>query len=133
MLGISGSAVLTVLMALTNSQVRHWKNGYTLFEHALAVTTNNSVAHNGLGVALDQEGMLDEAIAQYSMAVRIAPNYADAHNNHRVALAKNGKLEEAIAHFTKALQIQPNDPVTYANLEQAKDLLRQKQSGVVPK
>ena len=38
-------------------------------------------AHDNLGDALATQGKLDEAIAQYSEALRIKPDYAEAHNN----------------------------------------------------
>ena len=39
------------------------------------------MAHNNLGVALANEGRVDEAIREFSEALRIQPNFADARNN----------------------------------------------------
>jgi tetratricopeptide (TPR) repeat protein len=38
-------------------------------------------AHSNLGVALQQQRKLDEAIAAYRQAIGIKPNYAEAHSN----------------------------------------------------
>ena len=44
------------------------------------------MAHYNLGIALDEKGLIDEAIAEYREALRINPGYAEAHYNLGVAL-----------------------------------------------
>lgn len=55
-LSISAGILIPVLMAITWTQVSHWKNSITLFKHAVAVTDNKypsfSIVHNNLGIAL---------------------------------------------------------------------------------
>src|SRR5205823_775564 len=53
-------------------QVRNWKDTLTLWEHTVRVTTANPFARNNLGVALEKEGRVDEAVAQYFEAARIS-------------------------------------------------------------
>jgi protein O-mannosyl-transferase len=114
-----------VLLALaacgwtTRLQVRHWRDGVTLFEHALAVTENNAVAHATLGLALMDKGKLAEAVVQYEAALRISPEYSLAHNDLGVALARLGRLDQAIAHYQTALQINPKDAEAHFNLANA--------------
>jgi protein O-mannosyl-transferase len=47
-------AVLAILglAGMTRAQTRHWRDGVTLFRHALAVTGNNPLARQGLARAL---------------------------------------------------------------------------------
>ena len=97
-------------------QLRYWQDSTTLWTHALAVTTGNTIVHNNLGVVLADQGKLEEAIAHYSEALRIKADSADAHNNLGVALADQGKLEEAIAHYSEALRIQPDYADAHNNL-----------------
>ena len=106
-LSAAAGVLLLAFGTCTWLQLRHWRNGIVLFEHALDVTANNYEAHNNLGAALAREGRLNEAIAHCSEALRIRPSYADAHNNLGAALARQGRLEEAIAYFYKAIQINP--------------------------
>jgi len=47
-LGISAAAVLLALSATTLRQLSYWRDGASLFRHALAVTENNWVAHANL-------------------------------------------------------------------------------------
>ena len=71
------------------------------------------------GVVYDEEGMLDEAIVQYKIAITINPSHADAHNNLGVDYGKKGMFDEAIAEFNKVLEVNPNDDVAHSNLGMA--------------
>jgi tetratricopeptide (TPR) repeat protein len=59
---------------------------------------------------------LEEAIFQYSEALRVNPRFARAENNWGVALMKSGQWEEGAAHCRAALKIEPK------NLEAAYNL-----------
>ena len=63
--------------------------------------------------ALASLGKIEEAIVQYSEAIRLEPNNARTHNNLGVALADQGKLREAIAHYSEALRIAPSAGAHY--------------------
>ena len=99
--------LLSALFILSWLQVQHWRNSISLYEHALAVTQNNYVAHNNLGTALEEDGKLQEAMIHYSEAVKIKPNYAVAHNNLGEILVQQKKFEEALPYFEKALELHP--------------------------
>ncbi|MCL6582232.1 MAG: tetratricopeptide repeat protein [bacterium] len=115
-LSASASAVILYLMICTAHQVRYWKNSLTLFEHALAVTANNYLAHYNLGVALAAEGRYQEAAIHYAEAIRIKPDYACAHNNLGFVLSKQKKLTEAEAHYRQAIKIKPDWALAHYNL-----------------
>ena len=96
---------------LTWSQVQVWKNGVTLFAHAIAVTESNFVAHDNLGVELDRAGRPEEALAQYREAVRIRPgdrnseaNYSQANFAAGERLFAQGKLDQSLALFQEGLR-----------------------------
>lgn len=89
-------------------QVKHWQNSNTLFNHALSVTENNHVAHNNLGVALVENGHIDEAIEHFYQAIKIDPFYFDARVNLTILLAKRGKNEEASRIYEEGIQLQSN-------------------------
>jgi tetratricopeptide (TPR) repeat protein len=108
--------LLLALMMSSWTQLQHWKNNVTLFEHAINVTTNNYLAHDNLGNVLAQQGKIDEAINHYDSALRIKSNSANTHNNLAVALLGLGRIDEAIAHYRMALQYQSNSPEIHNNL-----------------
>ena len=106
---LASAAVLTLgaLMVCTFLQVGYWKNDITLFSHAAAVTKNNAVAHNDLGLVLAGQGKLKESVEHLSKALEINPRYADAHVNMANTLILMGRKDEVMEHYFKALDIRP--------------------------
>jgi len=115
-LSISTGLLLSLLMIVTNLQVKHWQNDITLFEHTLAATSNNFTIHYNLGLVLDRQGKTQEAIAHYAEALRIKPDFVRAHNNLGLVLVGQGKTQEAIAHYAEALRIKPDYAQAHNNL-----------------
>ena len=78
-------------------------------------------AHNDLGVALKDQGRLDEAIAEYRTALRLNPNLAPAHASLGAALSRQGKLDEAIAEYRRRSASSPicSRPTAHTNLGDA--------------
>ncbi|MGP8201393.1 MAG: tetratricopeptide repeat protein [Limisphaerales bacterium] len=110
------AAVLSVLMACAGKQTAYWKNNETLWNHTLACTTNNEMAHLNFANALYEERKVNEAIAQYRMTLQINPGNAKAHYNLGIALSQKGRTDEAISHFLTALQINPDIEDAHNNL-----------------
>ena len=107
-LAASAGFLITVFMVCTWLQAGYWRKSITLFEHALAVTENNWLAHNNLGFAISQQGKIDEAIAHYLEALRIKTDYLEARYNMGFALSRQGKIDDAIACYQEALRIKPD-------------------------
>ena len=42
-------------------QTKHWRNGITLFSHALETGVHSEVVYNNLGIALEGEKRFEEA------------------------------------------------------------------------
>jgi len=111
------SAIALVALACCSwVQVGYWKDTVTLFEHALAVTRGNYVAHNNIGQEMQAAGRLEEAIAHYSRAVQTDPDPGLAYNNLGAALAQSGKVTEAMKMFEEALKCDPDCAEAYVNL-----------------
>ena len=131
LLGISAALVISVLMVVTRSQVRHWRNDFTLYEHALNVTSENSLVHTNLGATLARQGKYDEAVSHYTEALRIKPDNANAHNNLGLALIHQGKYQEAVALFAETLRNNPHDPTVQCGLGIALARLGRYQEAIV--
>jgi len=101
-------ALLSVLMVLTWRQVQHWKNSTALFEHTIQVTANNHVAHEILGIVLEDQGKTEEALVQYTKALETQPQCAAANYRAGAVWASLGNSEEAIAHYSEAVKYDPN-------------------------
>ena len=115
-LPITAGLALLACAIIARGQARYWRNTMALWAHALEVTSENYVAHNGLGVALVDQGRNDEAIAHYSEALRFKPNFREAHNNLGNALVSLGRSAEAIPHFSKALLLKPDSAEVHNGL-----------------
>jgi Flp pilus assembly protein TadD len=107
---LSSAAFLaaSVCLVLTRRQISYWKDTETLLRHAVAITRDNSMAQNNLGVALTKQGQLGEAVTRLQEAIRVAPTYAEAYNNLGTALAMQGRLGDAITSFQESLRLKPN-------------------------
>jgi tetratricopeptide (TPR) repeat protein/succinate dehydrogenase hydrophobic anchor subunit len=117
-LAVCTGAALAACAVLTWNQAGYWRNNASLFEHALAVTRDNAVAHNNLGASLLDAGNLAAAEGHLVEAVRLKADYPDGLANLGACRAKQGRLEEAGELFQRALEVRPTAPVHYnlANL-----------------
>jgi tetratricopeptide (TPR) repeat protein len=100
----------------TRSYLVHWRDTLSLSEHILTKTPDAPQARNMLGLELQSQGKLDEAVNQYRRALQVKPNYVEAHNNLGIALQLQGKPDEAISHYRRALQIDPGYVEAHYNM-----------------
>jgi tetratricopeptide (TPR) repeat protein len=116
--GTAAAAALVIVGCLvtTAAQVRTWADSRTLFMHAIAVTSNNYVAHSGLGNLLLAEGEPDEAGYHLAQAARLYPIDPVLHNNLGAALAQCGYIAPAEAAFREALSLKPDYADAHENL-----------------
>ena len=101
-------ALVVVLGALTWQQAGIYRNLETLWRDTLAKNPDCWLAHNNLGLLLENQGRIEEAMEHYHKAIQINPNFSEALNNLGVALAAKGRFDEAIENYHKAIQINPN-------------------------
>ena len=121
----AGTIVIVAALGFTAfAQTSYWRNSETLWEHALAVTTNNDVAHNNLGYLSVDRGELDKAMSHFEAASKIRSGKLDPHYNLGTAfvemnlgdaLARKGQPDEAMAHFEQAIKLQPDYAEAYYN------------------
>ena len=111
---ILGACVVTM-----ETQLHYWQNSVTLFRHALAVTADNDISRNSLGVGLEREGRLAEAAEQYRIATALEPDRFEAHHNLADALDRLGHPQEALVEHRKAVQIAPHKAFLHNSLAMA--------------
>src|SRR5438067_9723993 len=125
---VVATATTTVLLALlcwtAFVQTSYWRNSDTPWNHALAVTSDNDVAHNNLGYLFSDRGDLDKAISHFESAARIRSGKTNPHYdvasafvqvNLADALARKGRSDEAMVHYEEALRLQPYYADAYYN------------------
>ena len=117
LLSLFAGVLLLLLTALTWTQLHHWQNTFTLFQHTLRATKDNYAAHFILARAFGEHGRLDKAFEHYNRAVEIHPAFvAMMHNRVGYYLAEEGQIEDAISQFKGALEIRPDYPSALNNL-----------------
>jgi len=96
-----------------------------LWNHTLAITSNNDVAHYNLGHLFLQRGDLDSAIYHFETALQMRSRNSAAHynaggalieNNLASVLAQKGRLNEAVDHYHNAMNLRPGYGDPYLNL-----------------
>jgi len=114
----AGSLALAVCAILSWRQAQVWKDGVTLFTHAIQATEGNFVAHDNLGVELDRLGRPEEALAEYRETLRIKPgdrngeeNLAQASFAQGQRFLDHGNPEGALAAFREGLHYRPRNAV----------------------
>lgn len=127
--------VLAACLVLTHFQLRTWRNSIELFSHALAVTKDNFVARDNLGMALDSVGRTEEGIEHVKQAIQLAPQAVFPLNNLGWIYARQGKYDEALRLYQAALQLKPdfrqvynNLGIMYASLERWDEAIQQYQT-----
>jgi hypothetical protein len=104
-----------VCLFRTRAEIVYWKNGETLWDRAIAVTTNNFMAHYCLANVLWTANP-DAALAELQKSVAIYPDFYDAQVVLGKSLLVRGDFSEAIAPFEKAIQLEPQNGWAYHDL-----------------
>jgi tetratricopeptide (TPR) repeat protein len=122
---IAASTIIALLSWRAFVQTSYWENSERLWNHALAVTTDNAMAHNNLGHLLLQRGEWDRAISHFELALNIRSRNAATHynlgralmeNNLANALTRKGRLDEAVSHYEESVRLRPDYGDPYFNL-----------------
>src|SRR5262249_30311155 len=102
----SAMGAIGVLGLVTFHQTSYWRNSETLWNHTLACTDDNALAHNNLGMALISEGKVTDAIGEYQKALEIEPAYTLVHFNLGTAYGQSGDWDKAIEQYQKTVDLQ---------------------------
>jgi hypothetical protein len=100
--------VVTLFGIETFKSLHYWRSSEPLFRQTLAVAPHNFFIHNNLGVVLNREGRVNEAIYHYEQSIRYHPTYPLSLNNLGAALAKQGRIDRAIVFFKRSIAASPD-------------------------
>ena len=85
------------------------------YTEAIRLDSGNAIAYNNRGLALADQGKLDEAIADYTEAIRLDPSNAIAYSNRGVVLYAQDNQDAAIADYNYAIHLNPDYAIAYSN------------------
>jgi tetratricopeptide (TPR) repeat protein len=112
---LSGIAILACAI-VTWAQVQLWRDSITLFSHTLKVTTDNYLIHNNMGIALSDQGKIEDALVHYRAALLINPRSIEAWENLGIYYEESGRIAKAIEVYEHVQRLNPNDAKTWNNL-----------------
>lgn len=114
--GMLLAAATVALIAATIRRNADYASEVGMLRDIIAKRPGNVRAHYNLGIALAEQGRLDDSARVFATALRLKPDYASAHSNLGVVLAKQGHLPEAAAHYIEAIRLRPELPEPHNNL-----------------
>ena len=118
-LATAGLAILLALSAVTHIQISYWRDDFSLWQHALAVTQDNYVAENNFAHALIKQGRDDDAIAHFRAAAALEPGDPASQLNLGIYAQRHSDLQQAAARYANALRLATDAQLrasAYANL-----------------
>jgi tetratricopeptide (TPR) repeat protein len=125
LVGVIAAMAVVTLSVRAFGQTSYWKNSDTLWNHTLAVTEENDVAHNNLGFLFLRRQELDKAISEFQTALEIRSRNTQTHyslgaalieSNLGNALARKQLWDAAVDHLQKAVRLRPDYADAYFNL-----------------
>ena len=81
-----------------------------------ATPTPSADEHVELGIEYHEQGQLDQAIAEYEIAIELEPDNADAYRNLGSAYSDQGRWEDAAAAYEEAISLVPDFGEAYGDL-----------------
>ena len=93
------------------------------YDEAIRLKPDYAEAYNNRGVAKNNLGHHEEAIADYDEAIRLKSDYAAAYNNRGIAKNDLGHHEEVIADYDEAIRLKPDYIMAYNNRGKTNALL----------
>jgi Flp pilus assembly protein TadD len=72
-------------------------------QRAYILKGNHALPYNNLGLALVHLNRIDDAIANYRLAIQVAPKYMLAHWNLAYALQEQGNFDDALTEYRAAI------------------------------
>jgi len=112
---VIGVCIVAALAVTTARQLRYWMDTPTLFEHTLAVSPDNEVAHVQLALWEVSQGMTGAARDHYTAALRIAPDDPYAHFDFGNLLLPTDP-PAAAEQYRQATELDPDDARMWGNL-----------------
>jgi len=94
-------------MAQIYEKEKNWDEAFHYLHKSLELNSNTPYTHNQIGLVLENQNKMQEALKHYRTALRIDPEFIPANYNIAVALFKLGRRTEAAGYFEKVIQKTP--------------------------
>jgi Flp pilus assembly protein TadD len=98
-----------------------WQDAETSYRQAIEIDADDADAHDGLGLALREQGRAEEAVYEHMKAIALALQAGgrpQSHINLGIALADCKQVDWAIRAFQTAIELAPENPFPHRCLAQ---------------
>jgi Tfp pilus assembly protein PilF len=102
--------------ALVLQSAQRYQDAIEIYNKVIEKNPKLQEAYNWRGMAYDDLGDLDKALADFNQAIQLSSNYADAYNNRGEVYRKKKQLPQATEDFKKAIQYDKKFPEAHYNL-----------------
>ncbi len=109
------SIIIVILAMSTYSRNKVWHTEISLWEDVVLKSPGKTRAHNNLGNAYRNHGLIDEAVEQYSIAIKLNPAQPNAYNNLGNIYQEKGRVDDALQLFKIAIKLKPDYVKAYFN------------------
>ncbi|MDA7853373.1 tetratricopeptide repeat protein, partial [Porticoccaceae bacterium] len=111
-----GALKIWNLLGASNLGLKRFAEAESAFREAVKLKPNYAQAHNNLGNALHQLGMLTAASESFQRAIQLKPDYVVAYNNLSVVQKDQDDINAAQLSCRRALELDPNYAEAHVNL-----------------
>lgn len=106
--GAAAAMLMIALSALAHRQAGFWRDGVTLFSHAVDVDPASARAHHALGLALTRAARRADGVAALHEAVRLDPADPELRADLGAAWAEQSRWEAAANEMREAVRLRPD-------------------------
>jgi tetratricopeptide (TPR) repeat protein len=112
-------AVAWVLGSASYFRLRTYDHETDLWQSAVTHGSEDATAHCWLGICLNKDDRLQEAIEQFQIALTLDPKHGFSLNNLGRLLEDTGHPAEAVGYFRRFVSLAPRSSLGYFNLGNA--------------
>jgi tetratricopeptide (TPR) repeat protein len=116
---VAGIALLVLLSAGTVKQIGIWNNSIALWNAVIEREPGVPLAYNNRGMAWEEAGRIDLALADFNRAIALDPAYPDVYRSRGLLYQRTGRLDRAIEDLSAVAALRPNDASAFVDRGQA--------------
>ena len=116
---VSSILILVIISLYSTATIARnpdWQSNFSLWSKTLQTSPDSLVARGGLGMAYLERGMLDQAQAQFEIAIKLYPNHHKGYYNLGLIYSRKGDLKRAMEYFERAVTLNPESIRGHYNL-----------------
>jgi len=110
------AVIVSLYAAATIKRNLVWRNNFVLWSKTVQRSPNSLVARGGLGMAYLSRGKLEDAAAQFEMAIQLNPRDHKAYYNLGLVYHQKGDLTKALEYFKRSVALNPQSVQAHYNL-----------------